>query len=66
MVINSVWSYVIPWESRVNSCHLRFSCSEFYADFKKIGSFFLGNFKVIFRRLELMTPSSHLFFYVLF
>ena len=36
----SVWSYVIPWESRVNSWHLRFSCSEFYADSKKIGCHF--------------------------
>ena len=32
---HSVWFYVIPWESRVNSCHLRFSCSEVYADLKK-------------------------------
>ena len=39
-VQNSVWSYVIPWESHVDSCHLRFSCSEFYADFKKIGCHF--------------------------
>ena len=31
----SMWSYVIPWESHVNSCHLHFSCSEFYADSKK-------------------------------
>ena len=30
-------NYVIPWESRVNSCQLRFSYSEFYADSKKIG-----------------------------
>ena len=36
----SVGSYVIPWESRVNSCHLRFFCSEFYADSKKIGCHF--------------------------
>ena len=34
-VVCGVGSYVIPWESRVNSCHLRFSCSEFYADSKK-------------------------------
>ena len=26
VVFYSVGSYVIPWESRVNSCHLRFSC----------------------------------------
>ena len=30
-------SYIIPWESHVN---LRLSCSEFYADFKKIGCHF--------------------------
>ena len=62
----SVWSYVIPWESRVNSCHLRFSCSESYADSKKIGCLFLGHLKVIFRPLEVMTPRSHLFFHLLF
>ena len=62
ITFNSVWSYVIPWESRVNSCHLRFSCSEFYADSKKLGC----HLKVIFRPLEVMTPRSHLFFYLLF
>ena len=33
----SVGTYVIPWESHGNSCHLRFFCSEFHADSKKIG-----------------------------
>ena len=61
MELSSVCSYVIPWESRGNSCHLRFSCSEFYADSKKIGCHFLGHLKVIFRPLEVMTPRSHLF-----
>ena len=60
-----LWSYVIPWESRVNSCHLRFSCSEFYADSKKIGCHFLSHLKVIFRPLEVITPRSHLFIYLL-
>ena len=36
----SVGSFVIPWESRVNFCHLRFFCSEFFADAKKIGCHF--------------------------
>ena len=36
----SVGSYVIPWKSRVNSCHLRFSGSEFQADSQKIGWLF--------------------------
>ena len=39
---DSVGSYVIPWESHVNSCHLCFSCSEFYADSKKIGCLFFN------------------------
>ena len=39
-ILPSVGYYVIPWESRVNSCHLRFSCSEFYNDSKKIGCHF--------------------------
>ena len=66
MLYISVWSYVIPRESRVNSWHLRFSCSEFYADSKKIVSFFLDHFKVIFQPLEVMTPTSHLFIYLFF
>ena len=33
----SVGSYVIPWESHVNYCHLHFSCSEFYADSQNQG-----------------------------
>ena len=37
---NSVGSYVIPWEYHVNSCHLRFSCSELYVDLKNRVSFF--------------------------
>ena len=63
----SVGSYVFPSESRVNSCHLRFSCSEFYADSKK-RCHFLGHFKVIFLplTLEVMTPRSHLFYFNLF
>ena len=36
----SVGLYVIPWESHVNSCHLRFSNSEFYVDSKKMGVIF--------------------------
>ena len=36
----SVWAYLIPWEYHVNSCHLRFSCSEFYADSKNSELFF--------------------------
>ena len=60
----SVWSYVIPWECHVNSCHLRFSCSEFYADSKMLMSFLGGHLKVICRPLEVMTPRSHLFIYL--
>ena len=39
----SVGSYmcVITWQSHGNSCHLRYSCSELYADCKKIGCLFL-------------------------
>ena len=59
MRAHSVRSYVIPWEYHGNSCHLRFSCSEFYADSKK-GCHFLGHLKVIFRHLEVMTPGSQL------
>ena len=51
--------YVIPWESRVNSCHLRFSCSEFYADSKKI-----WYLMVIFRPLEFMTPLIFIFIFL--
>ena len=51
--------YVIQWESHVNSCHLRFSCLEFYADITKVCAIFLGHLKVIFRPLEVMTPRSH-------
>ena len=47
-VVCGVGSYVIPWESRVNSCHLRFSCSEFYADSKKKSILFLDHLNVIF------------------
>ena len=45
----SVWSSVIPWESRVNSCHLLV--------------IFLGHLKVIFRPLEVMTPLINFFIY---
>ena len=60
----TVGSYVIPWESRINFCNLRFSCLELYADSKKIGCHFGGHLKFIFRPLEVMTTRSHLFIYL--
>ena len=58
----SVGSYVIPWESHGNFCHLRFSCLDAYTDYKK-GCHSFWPPKVIFQSLEVRTPDLIYFYF---